>query len=198
MSWIVFDAGGTNLRVAVASGGRLKHFRTLPTPKSWSATRAVFSEIKKSIGPEKVTSVVGGLPGLINQRTQILLDAPNLKGWQKQSITKDLKKIFKAPIMLENDAALAGLGEAHYGRGKTKGIMAYITVGTGVGGARIVDGQIDRRSSGFEPGHQVIQISPNGRPETLEDLVSGYNIKRRFGIPSAELRNQRIWKKLAL
>ncbi len=70
--------------------------------------------------------------------------------------------------------------------------MAYITVSTGVGGARIVDGTLDEASEGFEPGHVII----DGEHD-LESLISGRAIEHRLGRKPAEVTNENIWDELA-
>ena len=96
--------------------------------------------------------------------------------------------------MLENDAALVGLGEATDGAGKGSAILAYVTISTGVNGARIVDGQIDRATYGFEIGEQYVDDSAR----TFEELVSGRAIAARFNIPPRELgKDHPVWDELA-
>ena len=84
---------------------------------------------------------------------------------------------------IANDTAVVGLGEAHRGAGIGYNIVTYITVSTGVGGTRIVDGRIDRRIYGFEPGHQTIDIdnsvwegSASGQLEDLPALDRGVEL----------------------
>lgn len=59
-------------------------------------------------------------------------------------------------MFLANDADLVGLGEAVYGAGKGYKVVAYFTVSTGVGGARIVNKRIDKGVFSFEPGWQYV------------------------------------------
>ena len=106
-----------------------------------------------------------------------------------------MRKIFHAPVFLENDAALAGLGEAVFGAGKGKKIVAYLTISTGVGGCRIVDGKIDENSQGFEPGHQIIFSDKN--IITLENLVSGTAIEKKYGKKPYEIFDVKIWNNVA-
>lgn len=101
-----------------------------------------------------------------------------------------------APVHLENDTALVGLGEAVYGAGKGAAICVYYTVSTGVNGVRIVDGHIDASRQGFEVGGQYLSTATV--PTTLEDLVSGTAISKRFGMhPKSIPSDDPIWEDLA-
>jgi fructokinase len=106
------------------------------------------------------------------------------------------------PIYLENDAAVAGLGEAVFGAGKGLEIVAYHTVSTGVGGVKIENGEIDHASAGFEPGHQILDIDRTVLGDdiepTLENLVSGTAIELRFGVKPYEIpQSDILWEELA-
>jgi len=78
-------------------------------------------------------------------------------------------------VFIENDASIVGLGEAVSGAGMGEEIVVYITVSTGVGGTRIVSGEIDEHAYGFEPGHELINMQ-----DSLEDLVSGTAVEERL------------------
>ena len=74
--------------------------------------------------------------------------------------------------------------------------MTYITVSTGVGGTRIVDGKIDKKMYGFEPGRQFIDISA-GEKGTLEDFISGSSIKATLNMEPYEINDESFWDGLA-
>jgi glucokinase len=115
-----------------------------------------------------------------------------LPDWQRKPLASALsKRLDGAPVYIENDKAVVGLGEATYGAGVGYGIVAYHTVSTGVGGVRTEDGKISRASAGFEPGHQIIDIDgsllDDGTSHTLESLVSGYSLEKRRGVKPYEI-----------
>ena len=121
--------------------------------------------------------------------------APNIMGWNGKPFKKELERMFSAPVYLENDAALAGLGEAVKGAGRGYDIVAYMTVSTGVGGARIVNGAIDRNAMGFEIGHQIINY--DGEARTLEEYVSGSGFMHRFGKLPQDITDPATWEEAA-
>jgi len=65
------------------------------------------------------------------------------------------------------------------GAGKGHAIVVFLTVSTGVGGARVVRGHIDASTYGFEPGHQIVEWQSG---KSLEDFVSGKGIQARYGM----------------
>ncbi len=80
--------------------------------------------------------------------------------------------------------------------------MVYHTVSTGVGGVKIEQGRIDQASSGFEPGHQVLDIDRTilgaDISPTLENLVSGSGVEARFGVKPYEIpQSDALWDELA-
>ena len=168
------------MRLAVSeNGNKLDRVVILPTPRKFDDAMALIKKaIKELANDKKIKAVSGGIAGPLDKNKTMILNAPNLLDWKNKPLAKELQKIFKAPVFLENDAALAGLGEAVFGAGKGKKIVAYLTISTGVGGCRIVDGKIDENSQGFEPGHQIIFSDKN--VITLENLVSGTAIDKKY------------------
>lgn len=204
MTYVIFDVGGTKTRVALAdSSGTISSIKSFKTQKSF---KAGIESIKKAVEEMKPTtaikSVSGGIRGrLLEDKSGILNDGV-LDGWIGFSITSALHKHFKAPVYLENDTALAGLGEATYGAGKGMDIVAYHTISTGVGGVKIERGVIDDSSFGFEPGHQVLDIDRtilgNDVTPTLENLVSGTGLENRLGVKPYDIpQSDTVWDELA-
>ncbi|HLP44141.1 MAG TPA: ROK family protein, partial [Candidatus Nanoarchaeia archaeon] len=136
-----------------------------------------------------------------SQKKETLLGGPNLKDWVGKPLQSELNEFFGAPVFVENDAALVGLGEAMRGGGRGFGIVAYVTVSTGVGGAKIVNGTIDPRSVGFEPGHEIIDIDktlvPDASGTTLESYISGAGLMNRTGKKPKEITDPKVWDDLA-
>ena len=150
--------------------------------------------------------IVIGIAGSLNQEKTGLIAAPNLGSWEGKDIKKTLKT--DAKIYIENDTALVGLGEATAGAGRNYQVVAYITVSTGVGGARIVNKRIDINRYGFEPGHQIVDldntvcgpdcenIEHHGLGH-LDNLISGKALEQKTGKPAVEITDQEVWNKHA-
>jgi len=202
--YALFDIGGTNTRVAVSRDlttfGEPIIFATLTQYED--GIDAIAEAIKKLSGNTKIIRAGGGIRGpLLPDHSGIISDDV-LVNWQERPFVNDLGTLIDAPVLLENDAALAGLGEVHFGAGKGFPIVAYLTVSTGVGGVRIVNGKIDANSSGFEPGQQIIDsdetLCPTGEGNTLEDYTSGTAVEKRFHKKPYEIsQNDPVWDELA-
>ena len=85
-----------------------------------------------------------------------------------------------------------GLGEARYGAGKSYEIVAYLTISTGVGGAKISGGAIDESAIGFELGAEIIDGT-----HTLEELISGAAVERKYGMHPRDISDAKVWSELA-
>ena len=190
--YILIDIGGTKTRVT------LTEHREAFLPPAIFETPQDFKEwlvaLKEAAKPfhngRKIDGVIVGVPGTFTHDGQIVR-TPNLPDWKDVRLQQELEELFSCPTVIENDAALVGLGEALYGAGKGHAIVAYITISTGVGGTRIVDGKIDRSTYGFEIGHSIID-----RDHDVESLISGGALKKRFGKPSHEVHDVSVWEKV--
>src|SRR3989338_2692403 len=194
---IVFDIGGTYMRVGVSSDGTvLDAHEKIATPQRFSdGVDMLVRTIHAILGIHSLSAVAGGIAGVLNSQKTGLIHSPHLRHWIKKPLVETLKKkLGVSQVFLENDAALAGLGEAHCGAGKANKIVMYYTVGTGVGGARIVDGIIDVSAMGFEPGHQVIAATARKQPQTLETFASGSGMMFRYQTGPAQITDERIWR----
>lgn len=193
--FVVFDLGGTNLRVGVSRGGeKIDEQKKVPTPPRFEDGVAAIASIgKELLGGSAAAAVTGGIGWTLDPSHESIFHSTkaNLLDWNDKPLREELEKRFSSKVRLENDVALVGLGEALVGAGKGSTILAYVTVSTGVNGVRIVDGAIDRATYGFETGKQIISA---GR---LEDLVSGTAVTKKFGIPPKELDSLDERNKLA-
>lgn len=205
MTYVLFDIGGTKTRVAISRDHKtLTDTTSFKTPRKFEAGMKALAEAIAGLGtkPKEVSVIVGGIRGQINDAGTGIINDGILSDWAGKSIAQPLKKIYSAHFILENDTAVAGLGEAVFGAGKGQPIVAYHTISTGVGGVKVVDGIIEPTSIGFEPGHQVLDIDRtilgDDVSPTLENLVSGSGLEARMGIPPQDIpQSDVVWKDLA-
>lgn len=201
MSYLLLDIGGTKMRIGFSTDGKeLKDVKIIKTPKHIDEaillTKAYLNE--KQI-PSNDLKVCCGLPGIIDKDRSKLISAPNLPFWIDKPLKDLIKEVTGAlNVFLENDAALAGLGEAVFGAGKEDEIVAYLTFGTGIGGVRIVSKKIDIHRWGFEPGHQIIYVDGGITAKTtdLEGLASGTGIERTYGKDPENIEEKEVWEKV--
>lgn len=202
--YILIDIGGTKTRVAKTTD--LQTFEEPIVFATASSYREEMSNIKEAIhalrANHKLNAIAGGIRGPLNHEKNCIVSEIRLTDWVGRNIVSDFEYEFSAPTFLENDTALAGLGETLFGAGKGYHITAYHTISTGVGGARYVQGALDVASIGFEPGHQSLDIDRsilgNAVAPTLENLVSGSALHRRKGKSPRDIPdNDPVWRELA-
>jgi len=135
--------------------------------------------------PEKHIASIGvAAPGPVNPKTGVIYTAPNIAAFRDFPIVYYLQEKLGAPVLLDNDANLAALGEWQAGAGQGHNHLIYLTISTGIGGGIISDGHLLQGEDGIatELGHvTVIPDGPMcscGHPGHLEALASGPNIAR--------------------
>lgn len=204
MSYALFDIGGTKTRVAISED--LKSFGevlTFKTPNNFEEGIDLIAKKVAKLTDTPLRGAQGGIRGPLNDDKDSIVFDTVLTKWIDEPVCGALQKKLKTEVYLENDAALAGLGEAHFGAGKGLEIVAYHTVSTGVGGVKIEFGKIDSATNGFEPGHQVLDIDHTILGEdvepTLENLISGAAVEARMGVKPYEIpQEDALWDQLAL
>lgn len=204
MSYILFDIGGTNTRVALSED--LTSFKEVVKYKTEAkykdGIKKLVETAKELAGDRKIEGAAGGVRGVLDQDNESIYRDELIPDWVGKPIVADLKKAFKCEVYIENDTAMVGLGEFHFGAGHDADIMVYHTVSTGVGGVKIEHGELDEATLGFEPGHQVLDIDRTVLGDdvepTLENLISGTAIERRMGMKPYEIpQDDVIWDELA-
>ena len=195
---IVLDIGGTQIRVAgVTDNGELSDVQSVVTPKMYADGLAVIQELIPQVhAAYTLESISVGIAGVIPHGHTVIARSPHLPDWESHDLGADLTAAFNVPTYVHNDVTVGGLGEARYGAGKGATIVAYVAVGTGVGGVRIVDGKIDRTSVGFEIGHQLLSSHTSPHIE-WESLVSGSALFARYGKTGRELMYDPLYHDIA-
>ncbi len=203
--YISIDLGGTNTRVA--SSKDLKSIlgvEKVHTEQNVAIERKVILDaIRKLSGGEKIERTCIGIPGMVNKKNMKFNKIPNIPSLTGLSYEELFRNEIDPGILLvENDATLAGLGEAVMGAGQNYDVVAYLTLGTGVGGVRISGKKIDPHQNYSEPGHMIIQeegrfFKPCEQHGCLESYISGTAFKQIHGVSPSECEDQDIWDKYA-
>ncbi len=189
--YLIFDIGGTFMRCAGVLEKKIIRKEKFPTPKTFEDGILMCKEMaEKVLQGETREGAVVGIAATLDRERRRIYRAPHLPSWNGKELARGLEQVLQVPVILRNDAELAGLGEAVYGAGREKGIVAYMTVGTGVGGTRIVNKKIDESTWGFEPGHQIISVD-----RKIQELsISGGSIKKNTGKDPLEIIDESFWK----
>ena len=164
------DMGGTNLRIAaITTEGKLLEKITLGV-KLALGRDYVIGEMCDAI--HRLTeqyresgNFVGagiGVPGIIDVEAGMMRKSANLPGWSDYPVRDVIERRLGARVFLENDANVAALGEKWLGAARDVDNMAMITLGTGIGGAIILNGKIFYGMNGMAGEFGHVTIEPNG------------------------------------
>jgi glucokinase len=204
------DLGGTNLRIAaVDETGHFLHSLCAATEVAHGRD-SVLDEMSDAIrnlarqfgATHKLVGIGIGIPGIIDLATGTLHSASNLPGWENYPVKRDLESRLGVPVLLENDANCAALGEQWLGTGCNVKDLCMITLGTGVGGGFVIDGKPWHGVLGMagEIGHMT--VFPDGLPcacgnyGCLEQYASATAIRRMAMEAIAEGRAPQLARRL--
>lgn len=166
---IGIDLGGTNLKCGVVDDNGdvvADRFLSLPPDKSPDVVLKLIAQQVKWLRARvngSVLSIGFGVPGLVNFQKGIVYRSPNLPKWRNVPIKRMLEKMCKLPVAMDNDANFYAIGEQKFGAGRGHKNMVLLTLGTGIGGGIILNGEVFHGDEGFagEVGHIVVE--PDGR-----------------------------------
>lgn len=189
---IGIDLGGTTIKLGrYTHGGDCVKAIAVPTPQP-SDPEAVIREMVEAIAtldPQNTAAAIGvGTPGPTDGKGRIARIAINLAGWQDVPLADRLEEKTGKPTILANDANCAGLGEYWLGSGNAFENMILLTLGTGVGGAIILNGELFTGRNGTAGELGLITLNPDGPPcnsgnaGSLEQYASIQAIRRRTGL----------------
>ena len=194
------DVGGTAIKLGrFTAEGTCHQQVTVPTPQP-AYPKAVTQTIAHSlplIDQNKEAIAIGvGTPGPSDGEGRIARIAINLEGWIDVPFADLLEAATQLPTVVANDANCAGLGEAWLGAGQTFANFILLTLGTGVGGAIIMDGDLYAGHRGTAGELGLITLWPDGPPcksgnnGSLEQYTSAKAIQRQTGVSPKVLYDQ--------
>lgn len=194
------DIGGTRVRVGRRDGrGGLQAERAL-APQDGAALATMIVEMARRIAPEGIARVGVSAPGPLDFAAGIVnkLGKP---GWHGYPLIPELARHLGAPVLMDNDANCAALGEWGEGAGQGARTMVYYTLSTGVGTGVVIDGRIHHGTHDTEGGHQIVwpggPSCPCGSRGCLEAVASGTAIRARFGRPAEAIDDPAVWEEVA-
>jgi glucokinase len=185
------EIGGTKLQLGIGAGdGNLT--------ASWRGSieltaggegirRAILAAVPdllatSGLAREALRGVGVGFGGPVDDATRSVIKSHQITGWDGFPLADWLGSALGLPVILGNDADVAGLAEALFGAGRGLSPIFYMTIGSGIGGGLIVNGEILRGTGrgAAEIGHLKVRDprTSDGRLETLENVSSGWAIGR--------------------
>lgn len=171
--YLGIDLGGTNIKSGVVDDqGRALSRASAPTHADHGGDEGVESLAEagrraveaSGVGWERIAAVGLGTPGTMDIDAGMLIEPPNLPGWENLPVRARLEAKLNKPTVLQNDGNAAAFGEYWAGAGRGARSLVMFTLGTGVGCGIVVDGSIlqGRHSHGGECGHIIVEME-NGR-----------------------------------
>jgi predicted NBD/HSP70 family sugar kinase len=191
---VTVDTGGTKTLVASFSeDGILGEETRFPTPQNPEEYVKVLRKLLiEKYDKETVEAVVIALPGTV--KNGIAVWCENLK-WKNFDAAKAFEGVLQdTPILIENDANLAGLAEARALEPVPHSVL-YITVSTGIGTGIITNGHIDPGLSYSEGGR--MQIEFQGKMQEWELFASGQAIYKHYKKYARDITSKRTWNEIA-
>lgn len=165
------DLGGTNLRAAAITAdgrelGKISGFTNLKEGRDAvieDMVRAIRS-LRDQFGGEALAGVGVAVPGFIDIKKGLVVGSNNLPQFEGFPVRDDISARLGKPVILENDANAAAMGEKWLGAGRDVNDLVLLTLGTGIGGGIIMDGRILHGMVGMagEFGHMT--VFPDGNP----------------------------------
>ena len=194
------DLGGSAIKLGrFSAAGALLAELQVPTPQPalpGAVTTAIVEAVQR-LDPDRLADRVGvGHPGPSDAAGRVARIAINLPGWRDVPLADWLEPLLERPVTLANDANCALIGEHWLGAARDARDVVLLTLGTGVGGAVLLDGQLftGHRGAAAEPG--LIGIDPDGpscnsgNRGSLESFCSRRGFDRLSAINPSELCRQ--------
>ena len=199
MYYLGFDIGGSSVKAALVKDKKIikSDIQDLPDDLAGllDLTGKMFADLTNEIQPEEIGGVGFAIAGAIDISRETMLHSPNIPYLNNQPVRKLLaEKVAPHPIKIEHDVYCFLLAEKEIGLAKNLKNVFYLTLGTGIGGAFMLDGKIFSGSHGAagEAGHMIVNFQfpisnfQNNEIYDLEELASNKFIKKNLGVGSIE------------
>ncbi|MFK4791092.1 ROK family glucokinase [Microbacterium sp. ZW T5_56] len=188
MLTIGIDIGGTKIAGGVVTeDGELLSPRRTPTPANSAGIEDAVAAMVGDLRTEHEVGAVGvAAAGFIDRGRAVVTYAANL-AWRNEPLKERLERRLDLPVVVENDANAAGWAEYRFGAGRGIKDLMMLTIGTGIGGAVIVNGELFRGGFGAaaELGHMRFQrdglMCGCGQRGCVEQYASGRALQRVAG-----------------
>ncbi len=182
--YLGIEIGGTKLQLGVGTGNGpplvALERRTVERTRGAASIREQILDAGRSLFEKHPIDRIGyGFGGPVNSTTGRVITSHQVEGWTDFPIVDWTQEAFGVPVRLGNDCDVAALAEATYGAGRGHGTVFYITVGTGIGGGLVIDGQSQGagRLAIAEIGHLRPGPLADDPHATVESLAAGPGIE---------------------
>jgi predicted NBD/HSP70 family sugar kinase len=138
-------------------------------------------------GNEALLQTVVGSPGVVEPGGNALQLAPNLPGWERPAVLRDLRRLLGAETTIENDVDAAAIAEREHGHGRNVSTFAFVSVGTGIGMGLVLDGKLHRGAHGAAGEIAFLPLADGA----LESAASSAAVVRAARERGSQLRSAR-------
>lgn len=183
MNILTFDFGGTSVKYALWQKDRLSEVFSFPTPDTWEKTKGKLLEIKKDYEKEfELEGVAFSFPGCVNHLTGEIEGMSAIKYIHHFPIQKELSQLLALPVSMENDANCAALAEVWSGVAKGATNVLFVVVGTGIGGAIVINGNIHTGAHlfGGEFGFMYLDYDGTPKQQSFSELGTAVRMAERY------------------
>ena len=186
--YLGIDIGGTKIAGGLVTGeGRVMLSDRRPTPLTGGAAILETAiSLARSLGaatPEPFTSIGIGTGGQVDTGRGVIVSATDiLPGWAGTDVKAAFERTLGLPCSVDNDVNALAVGEARFGAGRGLATVLYLALGTGVGGALLLNGRVHHGATwtGGEFGHLLLTTDEAAPRKTLEEWASGPGLLRTY------------------
>lgn len=165
MLTIGVDVGGTSVRAGVVDAlGNVHDTARAPTPRSEAALEAALAGVITELAARHRVGAVGlALAGFVTPDRRGVRFAPHLS-WRDAPVADRIADRIGLPVVVEHDANAAALAERYFGAAAGASTVVFVALGTGIGSALLIDGNLYRGAFGVAPELGHLRVVPEGRP----------------------------------
>lgn len=164
MLTIGVDVGGTSARAAVVDPrGQVLDTRRVRTPGTVEDLNAAVTGTVRALAERYAVGAVGlAVAGFVSEDRRVVRFAPHL-AWRQVAVADELAARLGLPVVLEHDANAAAVAEHRFGAARGQQVAALLAIGTGIGGALVLNGEVFRGAHGVAPELGHLRLVPGGR-----------------------------------
>jgi len=194
--YLGFDIGGSSIKAALVQKGKIIGTRYERLPKSFNQLVRVISDIKNDftapLGKGEIKGVGFSIAGSLDKKRTRVLNSYNIPYLNKKSFLKIFEREFSpCRVAIEHDVHCFLLAESRVGVAKKYKNLFYLALGTGIGGAFMIDRKIIMGSHGSagEVGHTIVHLAKEIK---WEDVAANKLIRRSLRVRFSEAKNKAL------
>lgn len=189
---IAIDIGSVNLVIASLdkSGGIIQHLNLATPFSAQDTTDVIIAALAGQFTDQAFSEIIVGIPGpVVNNRVAWCSNLD--KDWTGYDLAGELKRVFKVPVTLENDANLAGLSEVAILAQKPRSAV-FLSIGAGIGSSILINGKLVEGLLSSAAGMTCLEY--DGVIREWEKFASGKAIYQAYGKLAEDIKDKKIWE----